>query len=330
MGVGFLLTTYGFQKYPIASKHRFGFRFSSATQAMELEYDGSYTDVLLGLDLDLHLDLRDPKYTQNYFGLGNETVKTTDNKDYNRVKIGQIDINPELSKKLSPESKLSAGIFYHSYNIEDTENRFIVDIPLNGLDSTIFSKKEYAGVSAGFELDSRNSEVLPTRGLFWETRAKFFYGLDKTENNFSQITSELSLFFSFRKPHRTVFAFRLGGSMNMGDYEFFQANSIGGRSNLRGYRATRYSGDASLYQNSEIRVRLFNFTTYVAKGEFGILGFNDIGRVWLDGEDSSKWHHGYGGGIWISPFKITVLSATYELSVDEDPGLFSLKFKYLF
>jgi len=330
LGAGFLLTTYGFQKYPNASNHRFGFRFSSSTQALEMIYDGTYTDFLLGLDLHLHLDLRDPKYTQNYFGMGNETAKTTDNREFNQVKIGQIAINPELSKKFSPAGRLSAGILYHSYNIENTENRFIVDIPLNGLDSTIFSKKEYAGVSAGFQLDHRDNKILPTRGMFWETKAKFFYGLDDTENKFSKITSELSFFFSFRKPHRTVFALRVGGAVNMGDYHFFQANSIGGHTNLRGYRATRYSGDASLYQNSEIRVRLFNFSTYVAKGEFGILGFNDIGRVWLDGENSTKWHHGYGGGIWISPFKITVLSAAYELSKDEDPGLFSLKFKYLF
>ena len=97
----------------------------------------------------------------------------------------------------------------------------------------------------------------------------------------------------------------------MGDYHFFQANSLGGKANLRGYRATRYAGDVSLYQNSEIRVRLFNFSTYIAKGEFGILGFNDIGRVWLEGENSTTWHHGYGGGIWISPFKIAIPALSY-------------------
>ena len=116
----------------------------------------------------------------------------------------------------------------------------------------------------------------------------------------------------------------------MGNYKFFQASSVGGKSNLRGHRATRYAGDACLYQNSEFRLKLFNFSNYLSKGEFGILGFYVIGRVWLDGEDSNQWLHGYGGGIWISPFSIAVLSANYELSKDEDPGLFSLRFSFLF
>jgi len=122
----------------------------------------------------------------------------------------------------------------------------------------------------------------------------------------------------------------MGGSMNIGDYEFFQAASVGGNSNLRGYRYTRYSGDANVYQNTEFRFKLFDFSTYIAKGELGILGFNDVGRVWLEGEHSSIWHHGYGGGIWIAPFSISVISATLERSKDEMAGLFSLKFKFLF
>ncbi len=81
-------------------------------------------------------------------------------------------------------------------------------------------------------------------------------------------------------------------SLGAGNYEFFQACSLGGKSNLRGHRSTRYAGDASLYQNSELRLKLFVFSNYLSKGEFGILGFNDVGRVWLDGEDSNQWHIG--------------------------------------
>ncbi|MEE9462004.1 MAG: hypothetical protein V3V53_09240, partial [Bacteroidales bacterium] len=145
-----------------------------------------------------------------------------------------------------------------------------------------------------------------------------------------QLISDFRYFLSFRKPHRAVFAFRLGGAINAGNYQFYQAASIGGTSNLRGHRATRFSGDASVYQNTELRYKLFNFSTYFAKGEFGIIGFNDIARVWLGGEDSQVWHHGYGGGIWMSPFSMAALSATYEWSKDESPGLFTFRFRFLF
>jgi len=94
--------------------------------------------------------------------------------------------------------------------------------------------------------------------------------------------------------------------------------------------STRFSGDADVYQNKELRFKLFNFSTYIAKGEAGIMGFNDFGRIWLDGEDSQVWHHGAGGGLWLSPFRMAVLNATWEWSKDEPSGLFSFRFRFLF
>ena len=30
------------------------------------------------------------------------------------------------------------------------------------------------------------------------------------------------------------------------------------------------------------------------------MGFYDVGRVFLDGESSDRWHHGAGGGIFFT------------------------------
>ena len=176
----------------------------------------------------------------------------------------------------------------------------------------------------------RAVESTPTRGIYWNTRSTFNYSLSTNAHTFNQLASDFSFFLSFKKPYRAVIAFRLGGALNVGDYEFFQANSLGGKENLRGHRSTRYSGDANVYQNTELRFKLFNFSTYIAKGEAGIMGFNDFGRVWLDGEDSRVWHHGAGGGLWLSPFRLAVLNATWEWSKDEPSGLFAFKFRFLF
>jgi len=329
LGAGLLLRTYGFQKDPYGTFHAVGARYASATKAFEFIYDGIFTSVLLGLDLQLHVNLRDPRYTQNFYGLGNEAEKVSDDLDYHRVRIGQISFNPELSKTIN-KSTFSAGIFYQKYNVENTDDRYISDIPGNGLDPEIFETQDYSGINMRYQFDSRDSKTLPTRGLYWNSNASFHYDLDHAVKTYNQLSSDLSLFMSFRKPQRTVLAFRVGGSMNLGDYEFFQASSLGGNSNLRGFRATRFSGDACLYQNSEIRFKLFNFSNYISKGEFGVLAFNDVGRVWLEGENSNRWHHGYGGGIWVSPFSVVVLTAAYERSKDEMAGLFSLRFKFLF
>ena len=34
--------------------------------------------------------------------------------------------------------------------------------------------------------------------------------------------------------------------------------------------------------------------------EFGVFGLADVGRVFLDGESSSRWHTGVGGGVWLA------------------------------
>jgi outer membrane protein assembly factor BamA len=329
LGAGFLYTTYGFQKTPHASHHSLGGRWASATGALELDYEGNFKSVMGRCDLNLTFVTRSPRYTFNYFGPGNETRKTSDDLDYNRVRIGQLHVFPELSRAFK-RSTLGAGIFYQQFSVENTPGRLISDIPNNGLDPDIFERQRFAGIRLRYEFDSRDDEVLPTRGLFWNTRTLFNYSLSESAKTFNRFASDLSYFLSFRKPHRAVIAFRVGGVINTGEYIFFQAATIGGNSNLRGHRSNRYAGDACLYQNTELRFRLFNFTTYLAKGEFGIIGFNDIGRVWLGGETSRIWHHGYGGGLWMSPFRLAVLTATFEGSEDEPSGLFSFRFRFLF
>jgi hypothetical protein len=329
LGTGFLYTTYGFQKSPFASRHKFSARYASATQALEMAYDGIYKSVFGRFDLGLYFNVRHPRYTMNYFGLGNETEKTTDDKDYNRVRIGQLHVNPQISRTFK-YSTLTAGIFYQQFDVEKTEDRYIADTFAMGVNPGVFDRQQYAGINIRYELDSRNDIILPSRGLYWKTNTTFYKGLSDSAGTYNQLASDLSFFLSFRKPYRTVLAFRFGGAINIGDYQFFQAASIGGSSNLRGHRANRYAGDACLYQNTELRFKLFDFSAYIAKGQVGIIGLNDFGRVWLGGKDSKVWHHGYGGGLWISPFSMAVLSGTYEWSKDEPSGLFSFRFNFLF
>jgi hypothetical protein len=64
-------------------------------------------------------------------------------------------------------------------------------------------------------------------------------------------------------------------------------------------RQNRYAGDASLYAGSELRLFLTRFY-FLAPADFGVLGLADVGRVYLEGESSDRWHAAGGGGIWAS------------------------------
>jgi hypothetical protein len=158
--------------------------------------------------------------------------------------------------------------------------------------------------------------------------------LEDTTVNFGFIRGYVSLFYHFydSRGERLVLATRFGGGTNIGDFEFYQSNVIGGRSteNVRGLRGERFSGRSSFYNNFEARLKLFHFNAYIFPADLGLIGLLDNGRVWADDEDSKKIHTSYGGGIWLSPFGLAVLTATYSFSDDEPSGLLNVKLGWWF
>ena len=159
--------------------------------------------------------------------------------------------------------------------------------------------------------------MIPTRGLWLDMGLRPLFGLNKLSGNLLQARVDMRIFMSLADHSRLVLATRLGWSKNYGDYEFPQAMYLGGTENLRGYRKQRFAGRSMLFNNTELRVRLFDFNTYLFPGSFGVLAFNDVGRVWADGEDSIDWHVGYGGGIWIAPIRRFVIAAVVAHSKEE-------------
>ena len=111
---------------------------------------------------------------------------------------------------------------------------------------------------------------------------------------------------TFRIPlgpfERSVVATRVGYQRSFGDFEFFQASQLDGFNTLRGYRRFRFAGESSFYQQLDLRIDLFEWRNYILPSRVGLILFNDIGRVWLEGEDSDTLHHGYGAGLYITPF----------------------------
>jgi hypothetical protein len=72
-----------------------------------------------------------------------------------------------------------------------------------------------------------------------------------------------------------------------------------------------------LFNNSELRFKIADFTTYIFNGSLGVLGFHDIGRVWAESESSGKWHNGYGAGIWVAPISRIIVVGTLAFSREE-------------
>jgi hypothetical protein len=97
---------------------------------------------------------------------------------------------------------------------------------------------------------------------------------------------------------------------------------LGRSENLRGYWRYRFSGRTNFYQNSELRLRLSK------RGNFGMLGFIDDGKVWIEDEDSKTLHVGYGGGFYFVPFNNMGLNVSYGRS--NEVSMIMVKTGFLF
>ena len=325
---------HGFRKQPHKVVHQWKATYALATGAYNFSYNMDAVDVIGKMDLVLQAIVKAPNNTNNFFGLGNETVFDKSNGKkirYYRTRFNMMEGTVLFRANPVNNISLMAGPVVQYYDIDssDNGNRIITSGSIPGVDPfNVFKSKSYAGVKMKMDIDLRNNKTITTRGLYWQTQFQTLKGLTGSSTNLSQLSSDLSVFTSFDKPGNLVLAGRVGGGVNFGKYEFFQAQYLGGNENLRGFRKQRFAGDKMLYANLDIRLHLFDFRGYVIPGSFGLVAFNDIGRVWLKGAPSSVWHYGYGGGLWLAPAKRYVLAICLANSTDGALPFVSLGFQF--
>ncbi|MFC5408171.1 BamA/TamA family outer membrane protein [Larkinella bovis] len=318
LGGGFRFTKHGFRKEPFAQQHRFVVNHAFATRAYNFSYDGIFTDVIGKTDLRLDAEVQAPNYVSNFFGLGNNTVfDKSKGIRYYRTRFENIALSALFQRQFG-SALLSIGPAVESIEVEENQQRFIGEYIKSLPDGQAISKRRwYAGLKAGFLIDNRDDKVLPSRGTVWRTELLLYDGITTYAKNLARLQSDLAFYASLRLPTTLTIATRFGGGVNFTDFEFFQANTLGGLSNLRGYRRTRFAGRSMLYNNTELRLNVATIRTYLFPAYLGLLAFNDVGRVWLKGENARNWHHGYGGGVWFAPYKQAVISFLYAMSEEE-------------
>jgi hypothetical protein len=92
---------------------------------------------------------------------------------------------------------------------------------------------------------------------------------------------------------------RGGGELAWGSYPFFEAAFLGGSDSLRGYPSWRFAGDGMVHGSAEVVAPIGRLPFIMNWRTYGHL-FTDLGRVFLSGERSSKWHYAPGAGLTFS------------------------------
>ena len=333
LGAGFVYTNHGFRKEPFAARHSLMLGHALATNAFFFRYSGYITDVFGKNSLSIDVDGRAPNNTSNFFGVGNETEFVEVGSKpirYYRTRYDFITSQVKLHRNIGKNIKVNAGVMAQYYNNDAADNtgRFINIYNELNPEEDVFSRHFSAGLVAGFELDTRNDPMLPTKGVYWNTTFRALRQLNGDETRYGQGQSEFSFYLNPTGSDKLVLANRFGGGYTVGDPNFYQLLYLGGNSGLRGFRNFRFAGEQMLFHNLELRVKLFDFTSYLLPGSVGLVAFNDVGRVWIEGEDSGTWHDGFGGGFYLIPAKLILLQGLVGVSKEDVLPYVSVGFKF--
>lgn len=332
LGGGALIRTHAFRKEPFAAEHRITAKRALRTSSFTVQYSGLLNEEVGPYDLRLDAEILAPDFVSNYFGLGNETDLAVDNYDFYNYQIDNVNLSAGLAEDLENLVFINVDVGYKYFNPITTGDNF-VDTPESGLTEDDFKQHHYGTAGVGLKVSTIDETLIPHYGVVFEASSELNVGLNARSETFNRLESEMKAYYTFENINTTL-ASRLGFATNIGNYNFFQANMLGGQKifsgagKLRGYARRRFAGRTSLYHNTEVRVKLGNFSSYLFPAKFGVTGFFDQGRVWTSGESSRLWHVGYGGGVWIAPLDYFLVNANYAMSKEDEFVSVSLGFSF--
>jgi len=334
LGASVKFVNQGFRKLPYASMQQFSFLHAFSTNAFSFKFHSEWLKAAGNADIIVNAKALAPDNTQNFFGLGNNTVfnKTGNYKRFYRARFSIYQFDPALRWRSGKTSVFSIGpsLQFYMFDKEDNKGRFINNNTLiHSYDSaTIANSKQFAGIIMNYTVDKRNNKLLPTSGAYLNIRVQGYTGLNSYSKSFAQLIHEVDLYRSLDRQSRIVIANRLGGGITVGKTAFYQSLFLGGQENLLGYRQYRFAGESVLYNNFEVRIKLAQVGSYILPGQFGIVGFYDAGKVWAAGYNSKTIHQGVGGGFYFAPAQMAVFQLVAGYSQEGWYPYFTFGFRF--
>jgi hemolysin activation/secretion protein len=244
----------------------------------------------------------------NFFGLGNETARDADlaASGHYQARQKQLIVSPAIEWPIAGPLRSRLGALLKH-----------VDTERSG--TTEAGGTTLASVEAALAMDTRKGILTGQRGVSLFVAGRHTPKMLGNEAAFTKARAEASAVTGFHLLTDMALDLRVTGEKNWGTYPWFEAAFLGGAAQrsqldttfatggheLRGYDLNRFAGDAAVATNAELRMALGKARAFLPV-RYGLVALGDAGRVFVAGESSSKWHTGYGGGLWLA----TVASGT--------------------
>jgi Omp85 superfamily domain len=228
-----------------------------------------------------------------FYQPGNESVEAGD-RQFHEVRNWQATLAPAAVFGLSKKLTFGVGPQLRYVHSDLEPDRLVTTVRPYG--SPSFGE---VGLRAYLRWDTRDIPVNTRRGSLLELGGDFVPGIWDAEESFSGGHITAATYFTLPGSWSPTLGLRAGGRQLWGRYPYFEAARIGGEGTVRGYSQGRFQGDAAVFGSAELRVPLSR-ARLLLPGQVGLLGFTDVGRVFLDGESSKDWHESFGGGVWLA------------------------------
>ncbi|NJX15256.1 metallophosphoesterase [Tamlana crocina] len=327
VGMAYSLTTKGFQRNPFSQQHRFKGGYYFATNGFSLNYDGEFANIMNDWNLHIGGKFTSANFTNNFFGYGNETPNNDDNLDldYNRVKTSIYAVKAGILKKGNFGSDYGIRTVFEGIEIDDTPGRFITDEFVSSSNTEFYERRYFGGLEAQFNYESFDDKINPKKGMTFHLQVGGKTEFKDTKNTYGYLNSDLGFYNTLTTNKALVLKTAVRTQVRVGDdLVFYQAANIGGNNGLRGFRTERFTGKSSLVGSADLRYSFPSFKTRALPLQIGVFGGADVGRVWLKGDFSDKWHNDYGGGFWVTAAES--LSGTFNFFNSVEGFRFSFGF----
>lgn len=228
-----------------------------------------------------------------FYGFGNETVATA-NEAFHRAHRNAASIwlqgvwapDSVFSVKAGPAAEL-AGPIHGEGTVFDT---------LTAYGTTHFHQ---LGARARVRYDARDRRDLPTSGVVLQADGRAFPALLDVEDPYAKLRAEATTYLSAGLPGEPTLYLNVTGEHVWGRAPFGAFPFLGGSHSLPGYVQRRFLGRTAVAAGTLLRWGIAS--AHVGTDlRLGVHGMGTVGRVWLDGESSARWHPSFGGGAWVN------------------------------
>lgn len=301
IGLNPTVEKYNFRAVPYEYKLSWEAIYATRPGEAHISFDGKFNSIFKNASINFYAAFSSLKFTQ-YFGYGNLTDYDSDlddDTDFYRLKNRNYTIRISMEKEYWGNVNLSLGaaVSFNEFNLNSV---FL----LNSFPYGEYGLGKFfvGDLRAGIKIDTRDYIYNSKKGIVLNLEAHVFsFSKDLVEPVYKS-KIDFRTYLTTKFITRSTLAIRAGAEKTWGKHPFFLASFLGGKENLRGYPRERFSGETSLFFQSEVRTKLFN-ASVILPAEVFLLSFAETGRVFSSLESSTKWHPSYGGGIALAYFE---------------------------